>query len=183
MTTTTPETDRLAKLANRAQGGANWFYWIAGLSLLNSLVALFAGQWNFIFGLGITQVLDALAQGLADGAGSAWAIKAGGLLFSIGALSTYVLFGWLANRGKTAGYVIGMVFYALDGGIFVVAGDLLGAGFHAVALALMGRGLHAHRQLRKLADPAPESPAVEEQEISAAVASLTEDADEYETVP
>lgn len=174
--------DRRAELAQRAQGGANWFYWIAGLSLLNSLIALFAGGWNFIFGLGVTQVFDALAQGLAEGADGAWAIKLGGLVFSVGALSTYVLFGWLANRGKTAGYVTGMIFYGLDGLIFLAAGDLLGAGFHVFALVLIGRGLHAHQQLQQL--PAPEDRRAGSAPAAApAVEPAHEEEPEYETVP
>src|SRR5216117_2936789 len=37
------------------KSGASWFYWIAGLSLINSIVAFTGGQWAFLFGLGITQ--------------------------------------------------------------------------------------------------------------------------------
>ena len=40
-----PET--LAQL----KSGANWFYWIAGLSLINSAIFVFGGNVNFIAGL------------------------------------------------------------------------------------------------------------------------------------
>ncbi len=186
MAAATPAPDlasRRTALSQAARNGANWFYWIAGLSLLNSLVALFAGEWNFIFGVGITQVIDAVAQGLAaEAGGGAWALKVGGLFFSVGALSTYVLFGWLAHRGKTAGFVIGVVFYALDGLIFLAAGDLIGAGFHVVALFLMGRGLKAHRDLQHLPADAPE-PTDEKQRIAAAVEAIAQAEDQYETIP
>ena len=36
------------------KSGASWFYWIAGLSLINSIAAVSGGSWRFILGLGIT---------------------------------------------------------------------------------------------------------------------------------
>src|SRR5947209_1342499 len=43
-------------------GGARWFYWIVGLSLVNSLLALGGAQIRFVFGLGITQIFDAIHE-------------------------------------------------------------------------------------------------------------------------
>ncbi|MCP4560303.1 MAG: hypothetical protein GY837_07230, partial [Bosea sp.] len=42
------------KISMGFRSGANWFYWIAGLSIANSLVILFQGEWGFVVGLGIT---------------------------------------------------------------------------------------------------------------------------------
>jgi len=42
-----------------AKRGSNWFYVIAGLSLVNTAVALSGGQWHFVLGLGITEITDA----------------------------------------------------------------------------------------------------------------------------
>jgi hypothetical protein len=168
-----PDTAALRlQTAQRARSGAHWFYWIAGVTLINSLINVFGSDWNFIFGLGIGQVFDALGQGLAaEGGGGTFVAL--GLLMSVGALSTYVLWGWLAARGRTLGFVAGMIFYALDTGIFLVAGDWLGAAFHVFALVVIGRGFRAHRELRAMPDdesaavPDPERDAV--QEIVAAV--------------
>jgi hypothetical protein len=52
-----------AGLAQRHKSGANWFYWIAGLSLATSLIALGGGSWGFLISLGTTQVIDGLAAG------------------------------------------------------------------------------------------------------------------------
>ena len=41
---------------------AGWFDWIAALSVVNSVISLFNGNWTFVLGLGITQVIDYLAQ-------------------------------------------------------------------------------------------------------------------------
>src|SRR5215471_16932506 len=42
----------------RLKSGASWFYWIAGLSLINSVVSFTGSSWRFILGLGITQLFD-----------------------------------------------------------------------------------------------------------------------------
>src|SRR4051794_33834386 len=41
-------------LEKQIKSGADWFFWIAGLSLVNSFVALSGKGWGFILGLGIT---------------------------------------------------------------------------------------------------------------------------------
>ncbi|MBI4332353.1 MAG: hypothetical protein HY673_13855 [Chloroflexi bacterium] len=50
------------KLENRFKGGASWFYWIAGLSMLNTLFVIIGAGWTFFIGLGITQVVDTKLQ-------------------------------------------------------------------------------------------------------------------------
>jgi hypothetical protein len=40
--------------------GANWFYWIGILSLINTYIIWSDGRWRFIFGLGTTDVLNAI---------------------------------------------------------------------------------------------------------------------------
>jgi hypothetical protein len=54
--TATPNLIAAARVVN----GAKWFYWIAGLSLVNSLVVVFGGNFHFVLGLGITSVVDEL---------------------------------------------------------------------------------------------------------------------------
>ena len=66
----TQEPDQREKLERAVSGGASWFYWIAGLSLVNSAIVLFGGQWNFIVGLGVTQIIDAIASVVAQELGS-----------------------------------------------------------------------------------------------------------------
>ena len=160
----TPElaaTNNLAELEKKIKSGANWFYWIAGLSLINSLIILFGGEWNFIFGLGITQVIDAVGQAMAEENGGAMSFKIVALALSAGGVATYALFGWLASRHQSAGFVIGMVFYGCDTFIFLAAGDFVGVGFHVFALFLMGRGSQALREWQRLARQAVETVTAE----------------------
>ncbi len=51
----------------RMRRGAGWFLTIAILSGVNALLQIFDAKIRFIFGLGITQVVDAIAHGMERG--------------------------------------------------------------------------------------------------------------------
>ena len=51
-------TVEVAALEKQVERGASWFYWIAGLSLVNSILSLTDSGWMFFFGLGITQTSE-----------------------------------------------------------------------------------------------------------------------------
>ena len=51
---------------NVMKAGASWFLWVAGLSMVNSILALSGSGFRFIFGLGMAQVVDALAHQAGD---------------------------------------------------------------------------------------------------------------------
>jgi hypothetical protein len=123
------------------RSGASWFYWIAGLSLINSVLALAGSEWGFILGLGITQIFDAIGSQL----GAAGKFVAFGMDLITAAV--VVVFGVLAARRQTWAFVVGMALYALDGLLFLLAMDFLGIGFHAFALFCLYRGFTACREL------------------------------------
>jgi hypothetical protein len=41
---------------------ASWFLWVAGLSMVNSVLAASGAELHFLFGLGITSIVDAVAH-------------------------------------------------------------------------------------------------------------------------
>src|SRR5713226_3450189 len=112
-------------LGKRVQSGANWFFWIAGLSLINSFSSFSGSKFRFIMGLGVTQITDSLAGGSASPAALAFALMVAGLL---------VGFGLLASGGRDWAFILGMILYGLDSLIFVVAKDVISIGFHLLAL-------------------------------------------------
>ena len=57
------------KVQGQFKSGADWFFWIAGLSIINSIILLAGGQWSFIVGLGITQIIDTIGLEIAKQAG------------------------------------------------------------------------------------------------------------------
>ena len=129
-------------LEKQLKGGGSWFYWIAGLSLVNSVIALSGSGTRFILGLGITQIFDELAQGMGSGAGLAVAV-----VLDLLASAVFVFFGVFANKRHTWSFIVGMALYALDGLIYLIAQDWLGVGFHAFVLFCLFRGFKACRAL------------------------------------
>jgi hypothetical protein len=127
----------------RMRVSASWFYWVAGLSLVNSIMA-FAGQsWRFIFGLGITQIIDEFASQMT-GSGKMIA-----LALNVAAAGIFVLFGFFAHKGHTWAFIVGMVLFALDGIILVLASAWLGVAFHAYVLFRLFQGFTACRELKE----------------------------------
>jgi len=138
-------TERL-RLDAQFRNGANWFFWIAGMSLVNSLVGLFGGQWGFVIGLGVTQVIDVV---LTNGDGEVGSRLIGPLLTAAVA-GVFIACGHFARQGKRSFFIAGIVLYVLDSLIFVVVRDVLAIAFHAFALFCLIRGMRAKDQLDNL---------------------------------
>jgi len=136
----------LAVMAQRLNSAASWFYVLAGLSVVNSLIATFGGTLRFIFGLGITSVMDAVVAGMKVGA-------AGNIInfvFTLAMVGLFVVFGYLSKKGYHWAFVVGMVIYLLDGLLLLLVSDYLGAAFHAYVLFRLYQGLAASRKLGEL---------------------------------
>ncbi len=123
---------------SRMRAGAKWFYWIAALSLVNSLVVIFGGQLHFVVGLGITSVVDELAKGVGSGAGIVLALIINGTVAGI-----FFLFGSFAGKAHKWAFIVGLVLYGLDGLLLLGAKDILSVAFHGYAIFGIVRGLMA----------------------------------------
>jgi hypothetical protein len=147
-----PEVEIL-NLKRQVEGGAMWFIWIAGLSLVNS--ALFLGniEWGFIFGLGITQIIDGIALEVGDNADPTTRIIAFAL--DVIAASFFALFGFLSKKGRRWAFITGMILYVLDGMLFLVFKDFLGLAFHAFALYCIFNGFKASTALKAKIEGGP----------------------------
>ena len=146
----------LEKLKGQVASGANWFFWIAGLSLVNSVVFLVGGSWSFIVGLGITQLVDAVVvAATANGGPAAVILRFVAFGLDVVVAGVFVLVGWLARKHKVWAFVVGIVLYLADGLLFLVFSDWKSVAFHAFALLFIVVGLLA---LKKL--PAPPSQVV-----------------------
>ena len=137
------------RLESRARNGSGWFFWIAGLSLINSVIALSGATWTFLFGMAITQVIDGISIGIQHSAG-----LQGVNLVSLIALGLDVMvalvvgvFGYFARKGNQTVYIFGMALYALDAIVTLLFQDWLGFLFHLLALAGLWSGLAAMRKL------------------------------------
>jgi len=55
----------VASLQRQMKNGAYNFYWIAGLSMVTSIIIIFSTQPSFVVGLGVTQFMDITVHNLA----------------------------------------------------------------------------------------------------------------------
>lgn len=141
----------LAALFQRGISGANWFYWVAGLSLVNSVIMLSGGNTHFVIGMGVTLIADVLAVGFGQQhPENAQIIKMVVFGFDLIISLVVVGFGFLSKKRFLFVFGLGMFLYLLDGLIFVWVQDWMSAGFHAFALFSMWGGLQAFRQLNQI---------------------------------
>ena len=127
--------------AGHVRTSAKWFYWIAGLSMINSLVVISGGNFHFVVDLGITSVIDALARRVGS-AGSILDIIINGFVAGV-----FVLFGTFAIKAQKWAFLVGMALYLFDGLLLVSVKDYLGVAFHAYVLFAIYRGFTVARQL------------------------------------
>ncbi|HUY88072.1 MAG TPA: hypothetical protein VMV10_05025 [Pirellulales bacterium] len=154
MSNSMPPAASYAALESQHRNGANWFYWIAVLSLITAVFQIAGGGLNFLVGLGVTLFVAAVA-GAADqqvAPETAMVIKA----IAIGVCgivsAIFAGLGFFARRGHIWAYVVGMLLYALDGLIFVGLAFLdpglwINAAFHGFVLLCLFNGCKAARAL------------------------------------
>ncbi len=126
------------------KSSANWFFWIAGLSLVNSVIHLSGSNMSFVIGLGTAQIIDVVARQM----GSAGQVFGFGLAVAIAGV--FIGFGALCRGRHAFAFYVGGVLYALDGLLFLIVKDWLSLAFHAFALVMIARGPSALRKLNEL---------------------------------
>ncbi len=126
----------------RARAGAKWFYWIAGLSMINSMAALAGGNFHFVVGLGITSVVDGMAKRVGD-AGSILDLIINGCVAGL-----FALFGYFAVKTQQWAFMVGMALYAVDAFLLLTVKDYFGVAFHAYALFAIYKGFQASQQVQ-----------------------------------
>lgn len=138
-------------LDNRIRNGANWFFWIAGLSLINTIVFLFGGSFTFVIGLGATQIIDGFMSALSIQLGTGWSIvRLIGFIVDAIVAGIFIVFGFLGRKRFRVAIIIGMIVYALDGVILLLFKDFLGTAFHAFALFGIGGSIKSISELVNL---------------------------------
>jgi uncharacterized membrane protein len=113
---------------------ASWFLWLAGLSMVNSVLAASGTGIRFIFGLGLTSIVDAFAHQ----AGSASVVLT--LIINAFIAGVFLLFWYFGKQGHKWAFLVGMALYVVDGLILLPFHDLLGAAFHLWVLYRLYQG-------------------------------------------
>jgi hypothetical protein len=133
---------RLALLA-RFKNGVNWFYWIAGLSILNTAIYLFGGKITFVIGLAATQIVDGFFTGIVrslpdSSSGMALVVRGVGVVLDLAVAALFFLCGYLGLKQRKGWIIAGMILY--------------------FALFSLFGGLRALGEYQKLFPPAQVSP-------------------------
>ena len=136
--------DLRGPVIQRMQRGAGWFLTIGLLSGVNALLQIFDAKIRFIFGLGITQVVDAVAHGMGQG-GAIVIVVVDGLFILM-----LILCSRWAKTGSQGAFLGGMIAYALDGMLLVFFSMWLDAAVHAYALWMIWQGYSASRELAQM---------------------------------
>lgn len=130
------------ELDMRLARGASWFYWIAGLTVINVAVWALGFTWAFVVGLGAVYFAAGLASGLGAGSVAAYAMDAG-------IIAAFLLFGYFANKRHLWAFIVGMAAYMADGMLFLAVKDWFALAFHAFVLIMLFRGLSACLMMRQ----------------------------------
>ena len=136
--------DPRAPIILRMRRGAGWLLTIAILSGVKSLLQIFEAKIPFIFGLGITRMVDAIGpQGRGE-----WmfvTIAVDGIFIVM-----LILCAKWAKAGSQGAFLAGMIAYALDGVLLLVFRVWLDAAVHAYALYMIWQGYAAARELAQM---------------------------------
>jgi hypothetical protein len=143
-------------LFDRGKNGAAWFYWVAGLSAVNTIAVLAEGGLRFALGLVVTMFGDAVVARELKPGGSMTALAIA-LAFNAFVLGLFIVCGRLSQRRMLPIYALGMALYLVDSifsfllsGFMRTGGGFIGIGIHAYALWCMWDGFVAYRQLNVL---------------------------------
>ena len=128
--TPAPTRAQVAAANPLVQSGARWFWWIAGLSLVNTVLFHSGSDTNFVIGLGITALSDAVFA----------SNKAIGFAVDALVLGFFFLMGLKARQGHLWAFVLGVVVYALDALLYVRFAEWMPVGFHVLAVFFIVRG-------------------------------------------
>ncbi len=136
----------MAKQTQVVRSGANWFIWIAGLSLVNTGLFLAGSNWAFFLGLGATQFSDVFGKEVITGTTGQVLALAVDVALAAGLAGL----GLASRNGALWSFIIGMVLLALDALLLVWVQDWAAVAFHAFALFFIVRGFQAARRLASL---------------------------------
>jgi hypothetical protein len=126
------------ELDHRIRSGASWFYWVAALSVINSVLLMTNVGFGFAVGLGLTTITDvALANKPAIA-----------LVISILCSGVIALFGYFAIKRHVWAFIVGLLMLLLDTGLCVLIQSWISVAFHVWAIVSIFMAFRASRAAR-----------------------------------
>lgn len=134
------------------KSGADWFLWIAGLSVVNIISIMSGSGFGFIIALAVTDEISRFCFRLSESSGAVSTVAVGlSAVLNFIVIGLFVLFGLFARKGHLWAFIVGLVFYSIDSLLCVVSGQWLMLAFHAWATFSIVLGLRSALALRRLA--------------------------------
>ncbi len=129
----TQEAEALA-YAKEVRKSASWFFWIASLSIINSIAAVLGSEWGFALGLSTCYLVGGI--GSAFGGAGPW------VAFSLNLIACgfFFYFGIAGWKSRFWPYAIGMFLYAGDALLPLLVQDWISLVLHGVALYFLVSG-------------------------------------------
>jgi hypothetical protein len=143
-----------AALVAQRDSGAGWFFWIAALTLVNSLLIVFGSEMTFGLGLGFTLLVDAVSTDIAQKTPSmAAGARVFEIFFDIAAIGLTLLWGFLGRKGQNWAMLTGLILLALDTLLLIAAtggSGIVGILIHGWAIFSIFAGWKAGKELARL---------------------------------
>jgi hypothetical protein len=139
----------IMNLERSLRSGVDWFFWIAGFSLINSIAFRMGASISFVVGLGATQMIDGVFQELTrEFGGNLFLIL--GFVMNLAVAAIFVAAGFLGRKRHRWAVIFGLLLYGFDTLILLAFQVWWGALFHVYALYFLVRGLIALNKIKKL---------------------------------
>jgi len=135
--------------AQRVTSAARWFYWIAGLTVVNCALAVAGSTVSLLLGLTTPLIAVYIALGVGR-----IEFTVMGMALAIIIAAGFVFLGWIAEKGRSWAFIAGASLYAADTIWSVVYRDWMSVVWHALALGAILSGLFVLRRM-KAATPRP----------------------------
>lgn len=132
-----------AILWRRISVASDWWFWIAGLTAVNTGAVFAHSTWGFALG---TEVVDYVNWTAVGNPG----IKVAALCIDAVIIGLIALWGVLCKKGFRWAFWSGMVLYGLDTILALYARQWIDGAFHAYAIYSIYQGVAAAGLLKKL---------------------------------
>ena len=134
----------------KSRAGAQWLYWIVGISIINVVLMQFDVPLRFSVGLGFTELVYAFGQRI----GALFVYI--GILIDVLFLAVLTLLGVFAGRQKVWAFIGGLAIIALDTALLIGLGArefMLSIIIHVLAILGLWNGMRAsHRYAKQTAE-------------------------------
>ena len=133
---------------------AGWFYWIGGLSLVNTILLVLGSDSSFGSGLGLATYLVVVVY-IVAGKPLLWL----SIFLTVPLVAGLFFLGRTARAGASWPFAFGVIAYALDLLLVLSLTDWIGVAIHGFALMTFLSGWRAARALRSVSSSRPSAAA------------------------